>query len=55
MKRYWDYRSFKCKTALEVREQMERCRLDGWEFSLVYKLSDGKFMLQMKRKPEEKV
>jgi hypothetical protein len=53
MKRYWDYRSFKCKTAVEVKEQMEKSRVDGWEFSLVYKLPNGSFMLQMKKKPEE--
>lgn len=42
MKRYWDYRSFKCKTASEVREQMEKSRLDG-EHSIERKNNNGDY------------
>jgi hypothetical protein len=48
----WDYRSFKCATAKAVKDKMVDARKDGWEFQFVYKMGNGGFMLQMKRKVE---
>jgi hypothetical protein len=48
----WNYRSFKCATAKAAKDKMVETRKDGWQFCLVYKLADGDFMLQVKKKPE---
>jgi hypothetical protein len=50
----WDYKSYQCKTAADVKLTMEQSRKEGWGFHSVIKEADHYVLTMKKCKTERK-